>query len=68
MLPHKSPKHSPPNPLPPLPLLSPGVEAPNGGARESIQGSKGVCKPIVGTTKTFKMKSISQRLFHDLIS
>jgi hypothetical protein len=24
--------------------------APNGGARESIQGAKGICNPIGGTT------------------
>jgi hypothetical protein len=24
--------------------------APNGGARESIQGAKGICNPIFGTT------------------
>jgi hypothetical protein len=27
-----------------------GHMAPNGGARESIQGAKGICNPIGGTT------------------
>jgi hypothetical protein len=27
-----------------------GAQAPNGGARESTQGAKGICNPIGGTT------------------
>jgi hypothetical protein len=29
---------------------NPDHRAPNGGARESIQGAKGICNPIGGTT------------------
>jgi hypothetical protein len=27
-----------------------GSQAPNGGVRESIQGAKGICNPVGGTT------------------
>ena len=39
--------------------------APNGGARESTQGAKGICNPIGGTTSTPELMSLAAYVSED---